>query len=366
MAERVATPSALATMAAPSRRRLESLDAFRGLAVAGMVLVNNPGDWSQVYWPLDHAKWNGWTPTDLIFPFFLFIVGVSITFSRRTGVAAAARRALVLLGIGLFMYAYPTFDFATSRWPGVLQRIGVVYFCAFLAKRLLGVRGRIVLTALLLVGYWLVMTRIPVPGVGPANLWPQTNLGAWLDRTLMGGHLWSGSNTWDPEGILSTFPAVATALLGLFAGEWLRSARSGRQKARGLYAAGALLTAAGLLWGLRFPINKNLWTSSYVLFTGGAAALLLALVYELVDLGGHRRWARPLVVCGRNAITLFVASGLFARTLIYFGWQEPIYRYLFVSWLPPYIDSLGYAIANVLFWYAILWWMDRKRIYLTV
>jgi len=354
------------TTAQHPSQRLASLDAFRGLAVAAMVLVNNPGDWSHVYWPLLHAEWNGWTPTDLVFPFFVFIVGVAITFSRRASVASAARRSLVLIGLGLFMAAYPHFDLAHLRYPGVLQRIGVAYFFAFLAKRFLGLRWRVALTAALLVGYWLVMTQVPVPGGQPPNLEPATNLGAWLDRTVMGGHLWAESKAWDPEGILSTFPTIATALLGLFAGEWLRSPRSGRAKARGLYVAGATATAVGWIWGLWFPINKSLWTSSYVLFTGGAAALLLGLFLDLIDLRHLRGWDRPLVVYGRNAITLFVGSGLLVRTMIWFGWWKPLYEHGFATWLPPYLASLTFAITNLVFWYLILWWMDRRRIYLTV
>ncbi len=346
--------------------RLGSLDAFRGLSVAAMVIVNNPGDWSSVYWPLLHAEWNGWTPTDLVFPFFLFIVGVSLTLSHRSSVLEAARRAAILIGLGLVLAYYPHFDLVHMRWPGVLQRIGLVYFLAFLAKRYLGRRGRSVLTVALLIGYWLLMTRVSVPDGHAPNLEPGTNLGAWLDRALMGGHLWASSVTWDPEGLLSSLPALATALLGLFAGEWLRSARSRTAQVRGLFVAGALLLGAGWLWGLSFPINKSLWTSSYVLFTAGWAALLLGLLVELIDVRGWRAWARPCAVFGRNAILLFVGSGLFVRTLMWFGWIDSIYQIGFRSWLPPYPASLSFAVANLLFWYAILWAMDRRRIYLKV
>ncbi len=356
-------------MAEPERTqspRLMSLDAFRGLAIAGMVLVNNPGDWSTVYRPLLHAEWHGWTPTDWIFPFFLFIVGVSMTFSRRASVAEAARRAAILILLGLLLAAYPHFHVLTLRWPGVLQRIGLTYFLAFLATRALRTRGLVVATAVLLLGYWALLTLVPVPDGHAPNLDAGTDLSSWIDRAVMGGHLWSQSKTWDPEGLLSSLPATATVLLGFLAGRWLRSARPEESRSWGLVAAGAAATAAGLAWGLLFPINKNLWTSSYVLFTGGLAAVVLGLFYDVVDRRGRRRWAKPLVVFGRNAILLFVGSGLLARSLGWLGWKQPLYQGAFASWLPPYPASLAFAIANLALWYAVLWLLDRKQIYFHV
>jgi predicted acyltransferase len=346
--------------------RLVSLDAFRGLAMAGMVLVNNPGDWSTVYPPLLHAPWHGWTPTDWIFPFFLFIVGVAMNFSRRASVGEAARRAAILILLGLLLAAYPLFHLTTLRWPGVLQRIGLTYFLAFLAARVLRPRGLAVLTAGLLLGYWALLSLVPVPGGRAPNLDAGTDLTSWVDRAVMGGHLWSQSRTWDPEGLLSSLPATATVLLGLLAGRWLRSPRGAETKVWGLLAGGAAAIAAGLVWGLGFPINKNLWTSSYALFTGGLAAAVLAVFYDLADRRGLRRWSRPLVVFGRNAILLFVGSGLLARTLGWLGWKQPLYQSAFASWLPPYPASLAFAIANLAFWYAVLWLLDRKQIYLHV
>lgn len=372
----MATPTAdlPSPLAAPAR--LVSLDAFRGLTIAAMILVNNPGSWSAVYWPLDHAHWHGWTPTDLVFPFFLFMVGMALPFSRRTTGGQALRRAGILFGLGLFMAAYPRFELSVVRIPGVLPRIALCYLLAWCMRRVLGVRGQAVLVAVLCLGYWLLMTRVPVPGVGPPSLEPEANLGAWLDRLLLSGHLWRQSRTWDPEGLLGTLPALATTLLGSLAGSWLRSERDADRKAAGLLAAGLVLTLAGLLWSRSFPINKNLWTSSYVLFTAGMAAYLFGLVYWIADARGHRAWARPFAAYGRNAILVFVASGLLLKTLLLIkvqteggAWvsvQSYAYQALFGSWLRPYPASLAHAATHVLGWGVVAWLLDRRRIYFTV
>jgi predicted acyltransferase len=361
----------------PAAARLASLDAFRGLTIAAMVLVNNPGTWSAVYWPLDHARWHGWTPTDLVFPFFLFMVGMALPFSRRTSVGPVVRRASILFGLGLFMAAYPRFELATVRIPGVLPRIALCYLGAWAIRRVVGVRGQALVAGALCLLHWIAMTQVPIPGVGAPDLdVPDRNVGAWLDRTLLHGHLWRQSRTWDPEGLLGTLPAIATTLLGGLAGGWLRSARSPDRKTAGLLGAGLALTLAGLAWHPFFPINKSLWTSSYVLFTAGMAAYLFGLVYWVADARGHAAWARPFVAYGRNAILVFVASGLLLKTLLLLkvtgangssvSWQGYAYRTLFGSWLPPCPASLAYALANVVGWGAVLWWLDRRRVYFTV
>lgn len=357
-------------MPAPAGR-LVSLDAFRGFSIAAMILVNNPGTWSAIYWPLEHAAWHGWTPTDLIFPFFLFIVGMSMGFSRKGSFAPALRRATMLFGLGLFMAAFPFFDLATLRIPGVLQRIAVCYLAVWLLRWAFGAAGQAASCAFLLLGYWALLTLVPVPGGIAPNLDPATNLGAWLDRALMDGHLWRQTKTWDPEGILSTLPAVATTLLGSLAGELLRSGRPPRAKLAGFLGGGSALAAAGLVWGTWFPINKNLWTSSYVLFTGGTAAALFGLSYLLADLRGLRGWTRPLAVYGTNAIFVFVASGLLAKTLALVKLdgtplQSLLYLGLFAPWAAPKNASLAYAIANVVGWYLVLLWMDRRGWHLKV
>ncbi len=354
------------------KERLVSLDAFRGATVAAMILVNNPGDWAHVYWPLDHAHWNGWTPTDLIFPFFLFMVGMALPFSRRTRGGEALRRTLVIAGLGLFVAAYPWFDLTTVRIPGVLMRIALCYLAAWAVRRMTGPVGQALIAAFLLVLYWYLMTRVTVPGGMPSNLEPETNLGAWLDRRLLAGHLWKASKTWDPEGLLSTLPAIATTLLGLLAGEWLRTDRDGDGKTWGLLGAGLVFVILGLAWGLSFPINKSLWTSSYVLFTGGFAAYLFGLLYWVADVRGHRAWLAPAVVYGRNAILVFVASGLLARTLGVIKVKDGVtlqawlHGVLFASWLPPFPASLAWALANVFLWYLVLRALDRRGIYLKV
>lgn len=363
--------------------RLVSLDAFRGLTIAGMILVNNPGSWAHVYAPLRHAEWHGWTPTDLIFPYFLFIVGVAIPFSFRRRMESGAarsdlfrhvvRRSLILIGLGLAMRAIPDFDVLSMRYYGVLQRIGLVYLAAASAYVYLDDRGRRVLAAALLLGYWAVMTLVPVPGYGAGDLSPDGNLAAWLDRLILEGHLWQG--TWDPEGLLSTLPAIASALLGIFVGEWLQCGRERRDLLRGLVVAGIALTAAGWAWGLVFPVNKNLWTSSYVLFTAGTGLLLLGLLYWLIDVRKMRGWWEEwMVVYGMNAITVFVASGMLSKTMVRVrvggadgtSLYNAVYEIGFRSWAGDLNGSLAFAVTYVAFWLAMMWILHARRIYLKI
>lgn len=368
-----------ATAVAPSTR-LTSLDVFRGLTMAGMVIVNNPGDWGQVYAPLLHADWHGWTPTDLIFPFFLFIVGVSITLSRKSASPSSiVRRAAIIFGLGLFLAGFPRFDVSTWRIPGVLQRIAVCYLVAAFAYRsTAGDRRRqgMALAAAALVisaAYWMVLALVPAPGGVPGDLSPAGNLGAWLDRALMEGHLWRPD--WDPEGLLSTIPAIATTLLGSVAGLWLGSAASPPRKAAGLLAAGAAGLVIGQIWDLAVPINKNLWTSSYVMFTAGGAAVLLAACYWIIDVLGLRGWTTPFVILGTNAITLYVVSGLLVKTLARIrvaddGGTIALSRYIYVEYVAPLAApknaSLLYALGHLALLFLLLAWMYRRRWFLRV
>jgi predicted acyltransferase len=371
----------------PVPTRLVSLDAFRGMTIAGMLLVNNPGTWSQIYGPLRHAEWHGWTPTDLIFPFFLFIVGVAMTFSfgiltergatRTTLVRKAAKRAAILFGLGLLLHGFPNYlDISTLRIPGVLQRIALAYFAATVIVLYLRPRGQAVALAVLLLGYWALQTLTPVPGMGISVLEPGRDLGAFIDRLVFTeAHLWSQARTWDPEGLLSTLPAIGTVLCGVFTAYWLRSARRPSDKAIGLALAGAAALALGLAWGGWFPINKNLWTSSYVVFTAGFAAVVLAACYWLIDVRGWQAWAKPFTIYGMNAIAAFFLSGLFARlltlvrvpqgdaTVTLKGW---IFNNLFLSWASPINASLAYAIAFVLLWLGIMWVFYRRGIFVKV
>ncbi len=367
--------------------RLLSLDAFRGLTVAAMILVNNPGDWSYVYAPLKHAAWHGWTPTDLIFPFFLFIVGVSITFAldvqkrtegQGTVTRKVIRRSVTLFTLGLFLNFFPKFDITTVRILGVLQRIALVYLaCSLLFLSTTPRQQGYVLTALL-VGYWLLLTGVPVPGVGYANLEPETNLAAWLDKTILTpAHVYKPAKTWDPEGILSTLPAIGTGILGLLAGRWLRSNRNAAEKVAWLFAAGCLTTLAGLIWNGFFPINKPIWTSSYVLLAGGLAMLGLALCYWLIDVKQFRRGVLPFVAFGVNAITVFFLSGLIPRVMSLIkvstgdGTSVDLRTYLYQTFItPPFADpknaSLAGAVTFVLIWAVILWVMYKRRIIIKV
>ncbi|MBC7652835.1 MAG: DUF1624 domain-containing protein [Oligoflexus sp.] len=370
-----------------ANRRLLSLDFFRGLTVAAMILVNNPGDWSHIYAPLEHSDWNGCTPTDLIFPFFLFIVGVSVVYALDNKLAdlknhnalifTISKRALLLLGLGLLMSLQPYFDFANFRIPGVLQRIAVVYFiCALLFLKINpGILFKIFIS--ILIAYWLMMVLIPVPGFGNANLGKETNLGAWLDRFLLTeNHLWINSKTWDPEGVLSTLPSIASGLFGVLMGVILKSKqRTEENKVIWLFVYGFIAFLFGLMWDLFFPINKSLWTSSYVLYAGGLASMGLALCYWLIDVKGFTKFTKPFVIYGVNAITVYFASGIIARSMNILkttlngeevNWKSYLYLQFYTPNFSPDNASLAWAISFVFIWFLILWAMYKKGIVIKV
>ncbi|HEY2849217.1 MAG TPA: DUF5009 domain-containing protein [Gemmatimonadaceae bacterium] len=378
------------TPAAPKRQRILALDVFRGLTVAGMLLVNDPGSWGAIYPPLEHAEWNGWTPTDVIFPFFLFIAGVTTHLSLSARRAAGAdekalqrqilRRGALIVLFGLLMAVFPFYPmarFTHVRIPGVLQRIGVAYAIAALISLRTTLKQQAVIVASILLGYWFVMTLVPVPGAmggigANLNNIPSRTLAAWTDRFLLGGHLWINSVTWDPEGPLSTIPAIGTAMLGIFAGRWLAEQRPLDERLNGLFAAGALGMMAGLIWNWSFPINKSLWTSSFVVFTAGMACVSIAAITWIIDVKGVTWWTRPVVIYGINPIIAFVGSGLMER-MIYTVWtvnfhgartpvQAVVYESVFRPMLAPRNASLAFAISFVLLWYLILWALARKNI----
>lgn len=377
-----------------------------------MLLVNNPGNSDTVYGPLRHAEWHGWTPTDLIFPFFLFIVGITTELSLGARAARGAgdadvrrqvlRRGALILLVGLALNWFPFYQsgsipghpspdvldrlverFRTMRLPGVLPRIAVAYVAAALvawrapARRVAGV------TATLLLAYWAAMTLLPVPGEGATGAQlldqPARTLQAWLDRLAfdwtprgLGNHLWDGTVTYDPEGILSTLPAIATTLLGTLAGRWLTGPRPLGARLRGLTAAGVAAVAVGLAWGRVFPINKHLWTSSFALFTAGAAALTLAAASWLVDRRGWHRGTEPLVVYGTNPLVAFAGSEVLAHFVHStfkvraggrrIGLEQGIAWALESAGLPPAAASLGYALLFVAVWYLILRALYRRGI----
>lgn len=370
--------------------RVLSVDALRGLAVAAMVLVNNPGTWSAVYPPLQHAAWHGWTPTDMVFPFFLFVVGVSIPLALGPALERGAgglparvlRRAAVIFALGLVLHALPFFPLADLRIPGVLQRIAVCYLLAamlVLATRgAAGWRAQAIVAGVLLVGYWLLMTRVAAPGHPAGDLSPEGNLSGYVDRLILGTrHIWQASRVYDPEGILSTLPATATPLLGTLAGHWLRAGQSSdRPAARiagGLAVGGLVATALGWLWGFSFPVNKSLWTSSYALLMAGLAALVLAACHWAIAVRGRRGWAAPFAILGVHALPLFFLSSLLAKLLfiVRVGAGGPrlqvwLFEHLFAPWAAPVNASLAYALAYVLLWWALMRALERSGLRLRV
>jgi predicted acyltransferase len=369
------------------KKRLISLDFFRGLTVASMILVNNPGDWSHIHAPLEHSVWNGCTPTDLVFPFFLFIVGVSIVYAmaskkanpanHRSIILKAARRSITIYALALLLNLIPKFDFQHLRLLGVLPRIAIVFFICTVIYLKTSRKIQVWIFWIILIAYYLIMNFIPVPGVGPSNLEPSTNLGAWLDTLILTqNHMWSGSKTFDPEGILSTLPAISTALLGIFAGTWLqRNDRTPENKVAWLFSAAALLIIGGLIWNGFFPINKALWTSSFVLFTGGLAVAALTLSYWLIDVNNRRKFIEPFVAFGSNAIVIYVVSGYLPELIGSIPvtddghtsnlWQYG-YHHLFTSWLSPINASLFCALVYVAVLTIPMIIMFRKKIFIRI
>ncbi|MEG3984870.1 heparan-alpha-glucosaminide N-acetyltransferase domain-containing protein [Microcoleus sp. D3_18a_C4] len=399
--------------------RFKSLDVFRGIAIASMILVNNPGSWKQVYPPLEHAEWHGCTPTDLVFPFFLFIVGCAMSFSLskyiqnspKTGIETSkftqtkeksesaknplpssflllpysniywriARRAAILFLLGLLLNtssialdvllnSAPVENFGKIRIMGVLQRIGLAYFLSAIAILNLSPRNQKLLAVAVLLGYWGALTVFAVGGYTAGELTPEGNLGGYVDRLILGSqHLYKGG-PFDPEGLLSTLPASVTVLIGYFTGEWLRVQPIKTRTSINLAIWGFRCVVIGHLWGFSFPINKQLWTSSYVVFTAGWALLLLAFCYQTIEVR-EWKWGRPFEIMGVNAIFLFVASGIVARILLktHIGTGENapttytwIYENWFVPWAGPLNGSLAFAVTAVLFWWLILYGMYRR------
>ena len=446
------------------RNRLASLDVFRGMTIAGMVLVNNPGTRSSIYGPLKHAEWHGITPTDYIFPFFLFIVGVAVPIALqkrmqngidRTVYFKILQRFVTIFSLGLLMSMIPFFqfndttgiplsikvllvlsfssalllyllekktaatvvaavsaltvlgfyvaggtivwyNFAGMRIPGVLQRIAVCYLIVSLIFLHTNWKQQAGIGIGLLLIYWLLMTVVPVPGCEITTIDDKAcNLAAWLDRTILTEpHMWRAAKVFDPEGILSTIPAIVTTLSGVLTGTWIsrssskvpnesqaesavRNPQSAIETAAGLFFAGTICLAIGWAWSLLFPLNKSLWTSSYVLYTTGLALLTLGSCYWVIDIKGFKRWAWPFIVFGVNALTLFVFSGIMARLLgmIRFAGsdegkeitlQQWIFNNAFLWWASPTNASLAYAISFILLWLFLMWLLYRKRVFIRV
>jgi len=363
--------------------RLLSLDVFRGLAIVGMMLVNSPGN-QTAYSFLSHSAWHGCTLADFVFPFFIFIMGVSVAFAFNKArqhpwlglLPKIIRRTIIIFLIGLFLNAFPRhFDFETLRYFGVLQRIAICYFFAAILFLGTSIRTQIILTALLLLIYWVLMVFIPVPGYGANNLTPAGNLAAYVDRIIFGPKQLYGK-VFDPEGVLSTIPSIATALTGNITGVWLLSRYTRNQKCLGRLIAGVISAILGWIWGLSFPINKSLWTSSYVLWTTGFALIILAIFYWLTDIKGWRAWAKPLEIFGVNALAAYFLHIFFLKiqAMIHIKRLDGstvnlriyITEHLF-GWVPSLkLASLFYAITYIVFWLLILWILYRKKIFIKI
>ncbi|HWZ22292.1 MAG TPA: DUF5009 domain-containing protein [Cytophagaceae bacterium] len=364
--------------------RIISVDFLRGLTVAGMILVNNPGSWEHIYAPLEHSVWNGCTPTDLVFPFFLFIVGISISYSLSVPktstdnqselVIKIIRRAIILFLLGLFLNFISDFNFSSLRIPGVLQRIALVFLVAALLFLKTSVRTQIILSVIILISYWLLMTLVPVPGVGIANLEPNTNLGAWLDYSLLKNHLWKFSKVWDPEGILGTFPAIVSGIIGVLTGNCLRSEAEKKDKIARIFVAGIFMILTAFVWNIIFPINKSLWTSSFVLLTSGIALNVLAICYWLIDVQESRKYIKPFLAFGSNAIAAYMFSEILSKVLYIvietngqsISVKELIFQFLSVNWIN--LKFLSFVLA--LTWVVLIWlpvhWMYKRKILIKV
>jgi predicted acyltransferase len=373
--------------------RLLSLDAFRGATIAAMILVNNPGSWDVAYPQLRHAAWHGWTMTDMIFPFFLWIMGIAMTLSfakrKEAGASSASlithalRRSIIIFALGIIVNGFPfgvgaPFSWSTLRIPGVLQRIAICYLAATVIYLYSRVTAQVVWAAGLLIVYWAAMLFIPVPGYGAGVLNPVGNLCWYVDSHLLAGHTWiyAPAEGFDPEGILSTIPAVATTLLGVLTGSWLRSERQPEEKTAWMFVAALPLLIAALILDMWLPINKNLWSSSYVLLMGGWGLLCFGAFYWLIDVKKDGKWLLPFRIFGMNAIVLYVVSELLAITLDVVtipgsdghavSVHGIVYSEVFASWLSPQNASLGYAILFVAVLFGLGWVMWKKQWFIRV
>ncbi|HVN85558.1 MAG TPA: heparan-alpha-glucosaminide N-acetyltransferase domain-containing protein [Candidatus Binatia bacterium] len=363
-------------MPVPRAQRLVALDVFRGMTVAAMILVNNPGEYAAVYRPLQHAEWNGCTPTDLIFPFFLFITGVAIPFSLASTSESGwrlrgriTRRALVVFALGIFLNGFPAFTWSTLRIPGVLQRIALCYGCASLVVLELSIPAQALTALFFVAGYWFAMTWVPSAAS------PDANPAARLDNYLMHGHLLH--DAWDPEGVLSTLPAIATTLCGALTGHWLRTSHPIAERIRLLWIWGALGLCAGLMVDDRWwPMNKSLWTGSFVLFTTGAALLMLGLCLWVCEFPGGTAWTKPFAAFGSNPIVAYVLSVLVAKLL--YLWRIPradgsltaashyVFERIFLPIATPFDASLLYAVGYTLLWLLVSSFLYRRHVLIRI
>lgn len=365
------------------KQRLLALDVLRGITIASMILVNTPGSWSYVYWPLLHAKWHGFTPTDAVFPFFLFIVGVSIHFAfknfkedeHKKAIKKIIKRTLIIFAIGLFLNLFPKFNFETVRYFGVLQRIAIAYgigatLCLFFNRRNL-----IYITALILVGYWAILYFLV-----PENPFePQTNLVGKIDLYLFGPeHIWKGLGfPFDPEGLLSTLPSIATVIIGSLTGGFLGKTSNNNIKIKTLLIYGIGFVVLGYIWGLVFPINKSLWSSTFVCFSAGWAMIILAFLIWIIDVKKITVWSNPFIHFGTNPLFIFVFSGLYAKTMIYLikisnsqGETTSAFSYIYKNIFVPIAGnmngSLLFAITHIVFFWCLVYLLYRNKIFIKI
>lgn len=358
--------------------RLIALDALRGFTIIAMIVVNTPGSWDHVYAPLLHASWNGVTPTDYIFPFFLFIVGVSVVLAYQKRLSTNAPkgkmvkkilwRTLKIFALGLFLWLFPEFDFGELRWAGVLQRIALVFLPCALLFLYTDWRFWFKAAVVTLLAYWVIMAFVPVPGIGAPDLsGPEKNWAHYIDSFLLLGVMWQ--KTWDPEGILSTFPAIVTGITGMLAGHIILDTKDTYHRLTRLFFWGFVMLTLGEAWSWFFPLNKNIWTSSYVMHTSGLGFMALAASLFAVDYRGYKRWIKPGLIFGANAIIAYVLSGILT-SVFYTGYGgNPGLNEMWMSGLSnigiaPKLASLLYALLYVGIVFLPVYWLYRKKIFI--
>ena len=367
-------------MSSSLNSRLISLDAMRGFTIAGMIIVNDPGSWNHVYAPLLHADWNGITPTDFIYPFFLYIVGVSIALAyqkrldknadKKALVKKIFIRSLKIFALGIFLWLWPDFDFTSLRWAGVLQRIALVFLPCGILFLYTNWRQQLGIGAGILVVYWIIMAYLPVPGIGAPDLSvPEKNWAHFIDNKLLPGVLWQ--KTWDPEGILSTFPAIVTGITGMLTGHIILNVKDDFKKLSWIFFTGWGMMVVGGIWNWFFPINKPIWTSSYVMYTSGLAAMNLGAFMLIVDIMGIKKWTKLGLVYGANSIASYVLAGML--TLVFYdnifggvGLNEVFMNAATGVGFSPKLASLCYAIIYMLIIYIPTYILYKKKIFIKV
>ncbi len=366
-------------------KRLKSIDAFRGLTIAGMILVINPGSWKYIYPSLRHANWHGCTIADLVFPFFLFIVGVSITFSlgkakshdtQGTGLyLKIIKRTIILFVIGLFLNTFPKFNIADIRIMGVLQRIAICYLIVSIVFIKTEFRTQAIITGALLFIYWAIMEWIPIPNAELGSYEKGKTVATFVDKLILKGHMGYYEKLGEPEGIISTIPALSSTLFGVLTGQYLKLKKGIKKTSITLFLCGLVLAIVGLVWSNSLPINKQLWTSSYATLTTGLALILFSIFYYVIDGIQYQKWTKPLIVFGMNAITVYVLSIILARIIKMLTFVVDDKTYHLRSWMYEnyflglfgnYGASLVYALLYCVFWCGIMWIFYSRKIFIKV